>query len=147
VNRAFQVLKTTLQVVVAEDDDISRVMMQAILRKWGYDVRATKNGIEALELLCTSTLPTIGFLDWYMPDAEGGTICQSLRSISTEQPVHLVLITALKDGSEGVRALEAGADDFLPKPYSVNDLNAQMVKAERHLDLLARLAEAGGKVA
>lgn len=147
MNLTFPVLNTSVHVVVAEDDNISRVMLQAILRKWGYDVVTAKNGTEAMELLCTSQLPTIGFLDWHMPDVEGLAVCQSLRRISVEQPIHLVLTTSIKEGDEGMRALEAGADDFLPKPYSVNDLNVQLLKAERHLNLLSRLNEAGGKVA
>ena len=147
MNLAFPVQNTSLRVVVAEDDNISRVMLQAILRKWGYDVVTAKNGTEALELLCTSQRPTIGFLDWHMPDVEGLTVCQSLRRVAVEQPIHLVLTTSVREGDEGLRALEAGADDFLPKPYSVNDLNTQMLKAERHLSLLSRLAEASGKVA
>jgi len=147
MNRAFQVLNASVRVMVAEDDNVSRVMLQAILRKWGYDVVTAKNGTEALKILCTSQLPTIGFLDWHMPDVEGLTVCQSLRRISVEQPIHLVLTTSVKEGDEGLRALEAGADDFLPKPYSVNDLNAQVLKGERHLSLLSRLAEASDKVA
>lgn len=147
MNLTFPVLNTSVHVVVAEDDNISRVMLQAILRKWGYDVVTAKNGTEAMELLCTSQRPIIGFLDWHLPDVEGLAICQNLRRISVEQPIHLVLTTSVKEGDEGLRALEAGADDFLPKPYSVNDLNVQLLKAERHLNLLSRLNEAGGKVA
>ncbi|MEN9354092.1 MAG: hypothetical protein RL318_1417, partial [Fibrobacterota bacterium] len=111
----------------------------AILRKWGYDVVAAKDGMECLEMICTSTLPTIGLLDWYLPDITGATICQSLRKMRIDQPVHLVLMTTVSDGTEGLRSIENGADDFLAKPYSIPDLNAHMLKAERHLDLQQQL--------
>lgn len=135
----FQTFNTKLRIVVAEDDQISRVMLNAILRKWGYDVVPAKDGMECLEMLCTSPVPTVCFLDWYMPDVDGASICQSLRKIETEQPMHLILMTAHNDGTETLRSLENGADDFLPKPYSITDINAQMIKAERHLGLLQRL--------
>ncbi len=133
------IINTSLRVVVAEDDQISRVMLHAVLRKWGYDVVSAKDGMECLEMLCSSPVPTIGLLDWFMPDFEGGAICQSLGKISTEQPVHLILMTSIEDGAECLRALEMGADDFMPKPYTINDLNAHMVKAERHLRMQTRL--------
>lgn len=140
----FQTVNNQLRIVVAEDDKISRVMLNAILRKWGYDVVPAKDGMECLEMLCSSPVPTVGFFDWYMPDFDGRHICQSIRRIETEQPVHLILMTAHNDGTEALRSLEAGADDFLAKPYSITDLNAQMIKAERHLGLLQRLWSLGG---
>jgi len=139
----FQTVNTELRIVVAEDDKISRVMLNAILRKWGYDVVPAKDGMECMEMLCTSPVPTVGFLDWYMPDFDGSSICQSIRRIETDQPVHLILMTAHNDGSEALRSLESGADDFLAKPYSITDLNAQMIKAQRHLGLLQRLRTLG----
>lgn len=137
----FQILNTNIKVIVAEDDQISRVMLNAILRKWGYDVVAAKDGMECLEMLCTSPLPTVGLLDWHMPDFDGGTICQSMRKLETDQPVHLILMTSANDGTEVLRSIENGADDFLPKPYSIHDLNAQMIKAQRHLSLQKRYRE------
>lgn len=137
----FQVINTQIKIVVAEDDQISRVMLNAILRKWGYDVAAAKDGMECLEMLCTSPVPTVGLLDWHMPDFDGGTICQSMRKLETDQPVHLILMTSIVDGTEVLRSIENGADDFLPKPYSIHDLNAQMLKAQRHLALQQRYRE------
>lgn len=135
------VTNKSLRVVVAEDDQISRVMLHAVLRKWGYDVVSAKDGMECLELLCSSPVPTVGLLDWYMPDFEGGAICQSIHKISTEQPVHLILMTSIEDGTECNRALETGADDFLSKPYTINDLSAQILKAERRLKLLVQIRQ------
>lgn len=137
----FQILNTSIKVIVAEDDQISRVMLNAVLRKWGYDVVAAKDGMECLELLCTSPVPTVGLLDWHMPDFDGATICQSMRKLDTDQPVHLILMTSATDGTEALRSIEKGADDFLAKPYSIHDLNAQMLKAQRHLSLQARFRE------
>ncbi len=137
----FQILNTDIKVVVAEDDQISRVMLNAILRKWGYDVVPARDGMECLELLCSSPVPTVGMLDWYMPDFDGATICQSMRKLDTDQPVHLILMTSITDGTETLRSIENGADDFLPKPYSIHDLNAQMLKAQRHLSLQKRYRE------
>lgn len=137
----FEVLNTNIKIIVAEDDQISRVMLNAVLRKWGYDVVAAKDGLECLEMLCTSPVPTVGLLDWHMPDFDGATICQSMRKLDTDQPVHLILMTSTVDGSECLRSIENGADDFLPKPYSIHDLSAQMLKAQRHLSLQKRFRE------
>ena len=144
MKRQFQIVNTDIKVVVAEDDQISRVMLNAVLRKWGYDVVAAKDGLECLELICNSPVPVVGLLDWYMPDYNGGTICQSLRKIETDKPVYLILMTSMVDGNEALRSIENGADDFIAKPYSIPDLNAQMIKAQRHLGLLARLRELEG---
>jgi two-component system, cell cycle response regulator len=139
MKQIFQTINTAIRIVIAEDDKTSRVMLNAILRKWGYDVVAAKDGMECLEMICTSPIPTIGLLDWHLPDFDGTTICQSLRKIQTDQPIHLVLMTTVNDGTEALRSLENGADDFLAKPYSIYDLNAQMLKAERHLNLQQQL--------
>jgi CheY-like chemotaxis protein len=144
LNRLFQTIKTDIKVVVAEDDQISRVMLNAVLRKWGHDVMAARDGLECLEMICNSPAPVVGLLDWYMPDFDGGTICQSMRKIETDQPVHLILMTSVLDGTEAIRSIENGADDFLAKPYSIPDLNAHMIKAQRHLNLLKRLRDLEG---
>lgn len=122
------------RILLAEDDRISRVMLQAVLMKWGHQVVSVGDGREALDRLMDPDGPSLAILDWMMPELSGLDVCRSIRKTSGLRPVHLILLTAKSKGSETAEALEAGADDHLSKPYDLVELQARLQLGVRRLE-------------
>ena len=122
------------QILLAEDDRISRVMLQAVLMKWGHQVVSVGNGREALERLMDPEGPSLAILDWMMPELSGLDVCRSIRNTLGLRPLHLILLTARSRGAETAEALDAGADDHLAKPYELVELQARIQLGIRRLE-------------
>src|SRR5690349_7239932 len=112
-----------MKVLLAEDDLVSRCMLQAALAGWGYDVVVAEDGSQAWELLQQADAPRLVILDWMMPGLTGVEICRRLRrstSVSREmlsgsQPCYILLLTARDAPEDVVAGLESGASDYLTK--------------------------------
>lgn len=129
-------------VLVAEDDPIFLRILQSWFQKWEYRVTAVKNGIDAWEALQQPTAPPLAVLDWMMPGMDGLEVCRKIRA-RQEGPYCYVLLLTAKDNKEDVVAgLEAGADDYLTKPFDVHELRARIRAGKRILDLQAALLRA-----
>lgn len=126
------------QVVIADDDPVSREILALLLSKWRYTVLAASDGREAMELLRAQTKPVLAVLDWMMPGLEGIEICRRIREIS--KSVYIILLTARSSKERIVEALEAGADDYLAKPFDKGELRARLNVGLRLLSLQASLA-------
>jgi CheY-like chemotaxis protein len=114
------------RILLAEDDRVSRVMLQAVLTKWGHEVKAAADGVEAFDRLSDPAGPNLAILDWMMPGMTGLDVCRRLRAIPDIRPIHIILLTARSKGSDAAAALEAGADDHLSKPYDLAELQARI---------------------
>ena len=121
------------QILLAEDDRISRLMLQAVLQKWGYRVVSVADGDQALERLLDPQGPCIAILDWLMPELSGVEVCQRVRKHPGIRPMHLMLLTSKSKGHEAAEALAAGADDHLSKPYNLVELQARIELGIRRL--------------
>ena len=121
------------QILLAEDDRISRVMLQAVLQKWGYQVVSVSDGQQALDRLLDPSGPSLAILDWMMPALTGVEVCRILRGREGGRPLHLMLLTAKSKGNEAAEALAAGADDHLSKPYNLVELQARIELGLRRL--------------
>jgi two-component system cell cycle response regulator len=134
------------RVLIAEDDPVSRRLLESILVKWGYDVTVVADGLEALRLLDGADAPRLAVLDWMMPGMEGVQICQRLRERKGRPYVYVLLLTARTQKQDLLRGLELGADDYLTKPFDTQELRARLHVGGRILtlqdDLLAALIEA-----
>lgn len=108
---------------MAEDDRAVRESLTRALTLEGYDVTAVTNGVQALEVLGSSA-PDLVLLDVSMPHVDGLTVCRVLRSEHNEVPV--LMLTARTETSDRVAGLDAGADDYLPKPFDLDELFARM---------------------
>ena len=127
-------------VLIAEDDTISRRLLEATLVRWGYRVVAVENGEKAWAVLSVPGSPRLVVLDWMMPEMDGLEVCRAVRGLSGMPYSYLVLLTA-KGTKEDVSAgLEAGADDYLIKPFEPLELRGRLRVGERALDLEASLA-------
>ena len=126
------------RVVIADDDPVSRDILSLLLAKWNYEVLVANDGREAMELLRAQTAPVLAVLDWMMPGLEGPEICRRVREIS--KSVYIVLLTSRTSKERIVEALEAGADDYLAKPFDKEELRARLKVGLRLLALQASLA-------
>lgn len=128
-----------MKALVAEDDLVSRLMLTKLLSRWGYDVSAVDNGEDAWEYLQQLDAPAIVLLDWMMPGMDGLEVCRRLRDIESKSSSYVILLTSRDAKEDIVTGLEAGADDYLPKPYHSDELQARLKVGKRIIDLQDRL--------
>ena len=124
-----------MRILIAEDDVTSRLLLRRVLENWGYEVTATGDGAEALRALEAEVAPRLAILDWMMPEMDGVDVCRRLRVRQTLQPPYIILLTALGDKESVVTGLEAGADDFVRKPYDPDELRARLAVGRRLVEL------------
>ena len=129
-----------MKTLIAEDESVSRRLLQVSLTKWGYNVTLANDGNEAWSILQSPTPPTLLILDWLMPGIDGIDICRSLREVESENPPYIILLTAKNDKSDIVHGLEAGADDYITKPFDSGELRARVHVGARIINLQNKLA-------
>jgi phosphoserine phosphatase RsbU/P len=128
-----------VKILIADDDVIPRWFLQTALVKAGHEVVVAHNGAEAWQLLQQAEAPRLAILDWLMPGLDGVDVCRKVRQWDHAPYVYLILLTS-KDRQEDIIAgLEAGADDYLTKPFDPQELEARLRAGERILDLQAAL--------
>ncbi|HTZ74543.1 MAG TPA: diguanylate cyclase [Candidatus Aquilonibacter sp.] len=130
------------RILIAEDDPISRRMLQSFLMKWDYQVIAASNGTEALKILNHPDAPPLALLDWMMPGMEGPEICREIRRDPDRPYIYVLLLTGRSQKEDLLKGLEAGADDYLTKPFDAQELRARLVVGQRILDLQHHLLAA-----
>jgi phosphoserine phosphatase RsbU/P len=130
-----------MKVLIAEDDLTSRIMLQAMLSKWGYEVTSAADGEEAWNLLQRQYAPQLVVLDWLMPGMDGLTLCRRLRAQDRDDPLYILLLTSRGEQEDIVRGLEAGADDYVQKPYDNEELRARIGVGKRFLGLMFEVAK------
>jgi len=130
-----------MKVLIAEDDSISRRLLQAALVKWGYDVVVTTDGREAWKILQAADPPTLLILDWLMPQMDGIEICREARKSEALKSAYIILLTSRGSKQDIVQGLEAGADDYVTKPFDHGNLRARDQVGARVIGLQKALAE------
>jgi two-component system cell cycle response regulator len=129
-------------ILIAEDDPVSRRLLETILRKWNYQVIVATNGSEALRILESDAAPPLAILDWMMPEMEGPEVCRRIRSHSGNPYIYILMLTARTLKDDLLRGLESGADDYLTKPFDAQELRARLQVGQRILDLQRSLIAA-----
>ncbi len=129
------------QILIADDSFVSRTVLSAHLVKQGYDVIESSDGAEAWDLLQQPDAPGLAILDWMMPKIDGVELCERLRAQETDQPPYIILLTALTSKKHLCRGLDAGANDYLGKPYDPEELRARVQVGFQMLELQAQLAK------
>jgi two-component system, cell cycle response regulator len=129
-------------VLIAEDDPIFRRILQSWLQKWNYQVTALENGADAWRALQEEGSPQMAILDWMMPGLDGIEVCRRIRSNQQGSYKYVLLLTANESKQDVVAGLEAGADDYLTKPFDVNELRARVRAGKRILELQGALVKA-----
>jgi len=123
------------RVLVAEDDAMFRRILQSWLETWGYRVTLTEDGAQAWKALQQEPPPQLLILDWMMPKTDGVELCRKVRE-QNRTPYQYILLATAKDGKQDlVKGLEAGADDYLTKPFDKSELRARLKACNRILTL------------
>jgi diguanylate cyclase (GGDEF)-like protein len=137
-----------MKILIAEDDVTSRLILENMLTKWGYDVVSATDGNDAWEKLQEEDAPRLVILDWMMPGIEGIEICRRIRenSKSEDQYTYLTLLTAKESKENIVTGMEAGADDYVTKPFDMHELRVRVRAGERIVQLQSDLLEAKKKL-
>ena len=128
-------LFTAPRVLIAEDDPVSRRVLQAFLLKWDYEVVVATEGLEALNILGGDNAPSLAILDWMMPGMEGPEVCRRVRQLTGHPYIYILLLTARSQKGDLLRGLAFGADDYLTKPFDALELRARLHVGLRILDL------------
>lgn len=118
--------KDKIKILVAEDDLVSRLMLVSALKKWGYEPVVVDNGKSALEVLLDKSPPLIAILDWVMPEMDGIDVVRTLREKAEESPTYVIMLTTRTEKEDVIAGLEAGADDYIRKPFDVDELWARI---------------------
>jgi CheY-like chemotaxis protein len=127
--------------LIAEDDPVSRRILETLLSRWGYDVTSTVDGKAAWEVLQKPDAPSLAILDIMMPETDGLELCRRVRQIQTSMPPYIILLTANQGVREIVKGIEAGADDYLTKPYDREELRVRVQVGARIVELQMKLSE------
>ncbi len=131
-----------MKVLIAEDDPVSRRVAEAFFRKWGYEVVLAQDGDEAWKALEREDAPRLAVLDWMMPGLAGTDICKRVRAREGRTYVYILLLTAKAQKRDLLEGMDAGADDYLAKPFDANELRARLRVGQRILELQDELIAA-----
>jgi len=130
-----------MRVLIADDDEIYRGLLCSTLARWAYQPEPVESGERALARLTAENAPTLAVLDWMMPGLSGPEVCKRLRAHPGPRYTYVLLLTARHKMEDVVEGLEAGADDYLTKPFDAAELRARLRTAVRILDLQEKLLE------
>lgn len=129
-----------MKVLIADDDPVSRRLLQSDLLKWGYEVTVASDGTEAWRLFQEGDFSLV-ISDWMMPGLDGPELIQQIRACSKPNYVYTILLTAMSHKEDLVQGMEAGADDFVSKPFDRNELHVRLRAGERIIKLEQALKE------
>ena len=130
-----------MRVLVAEDDRVTGEILARTLERWGYEASVVRDGRDAWEHLRGEVAPTLAILDWMMPLMDGPDICRRVRAELPLANMYLLLVTARETRGDIVAGLNAGADDYIVKPFDPEELRARVAVGIRVLTLQQKLAE------
>lgn len=128
-----------MKVLIVEDDPVSRRLLEAFLGKWGHTVVTTTNGSEAWNVLQEEDAPSLVISDWMMPDMDGLQLCAKIRAIERSNYVYFIILTANRTRESVIKGLEAGADDYICKPFNQEELKYRIKIGERIISLEHRI--------
>ena len=130
-----------MKILIAEDDFTSRALLAGLLKREGHEVTATVNGAEAWQALQRPAAPALAILDWMMPEMDGIEVVRRIRARQrTDPPPYLIMLTCRDKKADIIAGLEAGADDYLAKPFDPGELRARIEVGRRMVEMEATLA-------
>jgi DNA-binding response OmpR family regulator len=132
-----------MKILTADDDTSSRAILSRVLRSFGHEVVETKDGSEAWSEYRLYSFPLI-ISDWMMPEVDGVELCKRVRSEPRAKYTYIILLTSLEGKSKYLEGMQAGADDFINKPFDRDTLAARIHVAERILNLQAEVKQLEG---
>ena len=131
-----------MRILLAEDEPSSQDMLRIALKDWGYKVTVVADGHQAWEVLQQPDSPRLAILDWIMPGLEGPEICRRVRRMEIDRYTYIIMLTVRDKKQDLVRGIEAGADDYIAKPFDMSELEARLNAACRQLHIHEQLIAA-----
>ena len=129
-----------MRVLIAEDDADSFELLATLLNSFGHEIVGVDNGDDALKIMQRTDKPMLAILDRVMPGMSGVEVCRKLREQECDNPPYIILFTALSSEANIVEGLDAGADDYITKPFDFYELNARVGAGQRIIKLQASLS-------
>ncbi len=129
-----------MQILIAEDDAASQLILKTMVAQAGYEPVVTGDGLGAHEILRRPDAPKLAILDWMMPGLDGVEVCRQIREVKSDQPPYLILLTSRAHKQDVVRGLQAGANDYIVKPYDRDELKVRIDVGRKVIELQALLA-------
>jgi two-component system, cell cycle response regulator len=131
-----------MQVLIVDDSAVYQKLIRNRLEQWGFTCRCAQSGSQASEVLRQADAPKLVLLDWVLPDIDGLELCRRMREGSRNHYTYVIFLTG-KDGlANMLKAMEAGADDYLEKPFDDHQLKAKLIVGQRVLQLQEELVAA-----
>jgi phosphoserine phosphatase RsbU/P len=134
-----------MKILIADDDAVSRRMLEVICRSWGFDVVPASDGEAAWRILNAEDPPPLVLLDWMMPGIDGLEVIRRVRNQTSSKPVYIILLTARSSREDVISGLLAAADDYVTKPFDRQELYARLQAGMRivrlQLDLAAKIVD------
>ncbi|HTP89375.1 MAG TPA: diguanylate cyclase [Bryobacteraceae bacterium] len=131
-----------VRVLIADDSVVSRHLLEATLRKWGYEVVSASDGATAWETLQKEDAPALAILDWMMPGMTGLDVCRLVRQMNRERYTYVLLLTSRSQKEDLIEGMEAGADDYIIKPFDQHELKVRLRAGTRIIELQSELLAA-----
>jgi phosphoserine phosphatase RsbU/P len=133
-----------MRILIADDERVSTTMLGRTLEAWGFEIDVVHDGTAAWERINSSEPPALVIADWMMPGLDGLELCRRIRAISPPSTVYVILLTARTSRQDLVAGLEAGADDYLTKPFDPDELRARIHVGQRTIGLIANIKRLTG---
>jgi len=130
-----------MHVLIAEDDRVTGEILARTLQRWSYSTTLVGDGAQAWDRLRAATDPTLAILDWMMPEMDGPEVCRRVSSELPDSNTYMLMVTAREGRSDLIAGLDAGADDYVVKPFDPEELRARVAVGVRVLALQQKLAE------
>jgi diguanylate cyclase (GGDEF)-like protein len=131
-----------MRILIADDSNVSRHLLESIVKKWGYHVVTTADGNQAWEALQQADAPRMAILDWMMPGLTGPEVCRRVRDKGVEPYTYILLLTSRTQKEDVIEGMTAGADDYVVKPFDQQELNVRLRAGRRIIDLQDELLKA-----
>ncbi len=138
-----------MRILIAEDDKVTRRILENVVVKWGYEPIVTEDGNQAWETLIAEDAPKLAILDWMMPGMDGVELARKVRNTPAICTTYIIMLTSLSQKEDIITGLKAGADDYVTKPFDNKELQARInvgiriVELEQHLkDRIEELEDA-----
>ncbi|MCU7936531.1 MAG: diguanylate cyclase [Candidatus Thiodiazotropha sp. (ex Dulcina madagascariensis)] len=131
-----------MKLLISDDDLTSRVMLQALTTQWGFEPVLAEDGEQAWAILQGDNPPRLLLLDWEMPGMSGPDVCKKVQEMDLDDPPFIILLTARNEKADIVAGLDAGANDYVSKPFDSAELRARLQVGKRMIDLQSELLQA-----
>lgn len=135
-----------MKILIADDDKMTRRLLTLTLNKWEHDLTAVDDGSKAWSFLSSVEAPCLAILDWMMPGLDGQEICRKVREQRPNEAIYLILLTANNEKKDVIAGLDAGANDYVGKPFDEGELYVRVQVGLRMLELQQKLADRIGEL-